>query len=375
MELLKFIICGNVDDGKSTLTGRLLYDTNNIFEDQYADHTNKSTGAIDLARVTDGLRSEREQGITIDVAYKYFSTPRRKFICIDAPGHKEYTRNMVSGASQADVAILLIDAKHGITEQTIRHARVCRFLQLKHIIIAINKMDAAGYLEEIFHSITAAFEEQAGLGANMQFIPVSGLTGDNVTKPCASLSWYKGPTLLGLLETIDVSAPGTRTGKFIVQQVIRQEKAQYLYGYSSGTILQEQVVHLASGATLNMTVESSSGNSYCLKCDIGAPVERGDALVQGRSVVQRKTGLGVELFNLGSEPLKPGAGYLFLAQSSLQTITFQAEKAIAPNDFGSAMLDLEKPLFLTSHESIKGILIDPHSKKTIAAVHSLYSSK
>lgn len=375
MELLKFIICGNVDDGKSTLTGRLLYDTNNIFEDQYADHTNKSTGAIDLARVTDGLRLEREQGITIDVAYKYFSTARRKFICIDAPGHKEYTRNMVSGASQADVAILLIDARHGITEQTMRHARVCRFLRMKRIIIAINKMDAAGYLEEIFHSITAAFADQAGLDANIQFIPVSGLTGDNVTRPCASLSWYKGPTLLELLETIDTSGPEAGTGKFIIQQVICHERSQYLYGYSHESIIRDQLVHLPSGATLDTVVESRSGNSYCLKYSGDAPVERGDALMLRRGVVQRKTGLGAELFNLGSDPLKPGAHYLFLAQSSLQPVTFIAERPIAVNDFGTAMLDLEKPLYVMEHEAIKGILIDPQSKKTIAAVHGLYSSK
>lgn len=375
MELLKFIICGNVDDGKSTLTGRLLYDTGNIFEDQYADHTNKSTGAIDLARVTDGLRSEREQGITIDVAYKYFATGRRKFICIDAPGHKEYTRNMVSGASQADVAILLIDARHGITEQTMRHAQVCRFLRLKRIIIAINKMDAANYLEEIYHSITAAFTEQAGLDANMEFIPVSGLTGDNVTKPCAGLGWYKGPTLLELLETIDVSESQYSTGKFVVQQVIRHKKAQYLYGYSSDGLLQQQLVHLQSGATIDTITESQSGGSYCLRYEGDVPVERGDGLMQRRAQVLRKTGLGAELFNLGSEPLKPGATYLFLAQSSLQQVTLVAERPIPVNDFGNAMLDLEKPLYIVAHEAIKGILIDPHSKKTIAAVHSLYSSK
>ncbi len=375
MELLKFMICGNVDDGKSTLTGRLLYDTGNIFEDQFADHQNKATGHVDLARVTDGLRAEREHGITIDVAYKYFSTPLRKFICIDAPGHKEYTRNMVSGASQADAAILLIDARHGITEQTLRHAKVCRFLGLQHIIVAINKMDAVDHLEEIFHSISAAFTEHEGHSSHIQFIPVSGLTGANVTRTSSLLSWYKGPTLLRLLETISIQPPLALPGKMTVQQVISRDNLQYIFACHTGRQVANGWVHANTGTSLNTQTEHAAGHHYCLSYNGGVTIQRGDVLLEQHTALQGRKNLGIELFNLGDEALKTNANYLFLCQSSLQSVMLVCEKPVEANEFGVAMLDLQQAVYLVEGEILQGILADPHTKKTIAAVRSIHSSK
>lgn len=301
MELLKFMICGNVDDGKSTLTGRLLYDTGNIFEDQFADHQNKATGHVDLARVTDGLRAEREHGITIDVAYKYFSTPLRKFICIDAPGHKEYTRNMISGASQADAAILLIDARHGITEQTLRHAKVCRFLGLQHIIVAINKMDAVDHLEEIFHSISVAFTKHEGYSTHIQFIPVSGLTGANVTRTSSLLNWYKGPTLLGLLETISIRPPQALQGKMIVQQVIPANHLQYIFAHHTGQQAANGWIHANTGTSLSTQTEHIAVHHYCLSYSGDVTIQRGDVLLAENTTSKGLKNLGIELFNLGDE--------------------------------------------------------------------------
>src|ERR1700682_5608934 len=210
MDLLRFITAGSVDDGKSTLIGRLLYDSKNILIDQMEalekQSRNKEDGEIDLALLTDGLRAEREQGITIDVAYKYFSTPKRKFIIADAPGHIQYTRNMVTGASNANLIIILIDARSGVVEQTRRHSIIASLLNIPHVVVAINKMDLVDYSQDVYNNIAIDYAE---IARSLQlkevvYLPISALKGDNIVDRSAHLSWYEGDTLLELLEKVEV---------------------------------------------------------------------------------------------------------------------------------------------------------------------------
>src|ERR1700749_1353258 len=212
MELLRFTTAGSVDDGKSTLIGRLLYDSKSIFEDQMAavkqSSERKGLQHVDLSLLTDGLRSEREQGITIDVAYRYFATPKRKFIIADTPGHIQYTRNMVTGASTANVALVLIDARKGVVEQTCRHSFIASLLRIPHIVVCVNKMDLVEYSEEVFEQIRRDFDAfAAGLEVrDVRFIPISALLGDNVVERSNSMPWYDGQTLLSVLETTHISS-------------------------------------------------------------------------------------------------------------------------------------------------------------------------
>jgi sulfate adenylyltransferase subunit 1 len=229
-QLLRFTTAGSVDDGKSTLIGRLLYDSKSIFEDQLEaiESTSKKKGlnTIDLALFTDGLRDEREQGITIDVAYRYFTTPKRKFIIADTPGHIQYTRNMVTGASTANAAIILIDARHGVIEQTKRHAFIASLLQIPHIIVCINKMDLIGYSEETYNQIVVNFEEfSSKLNVkDVRFIPVSALNGDNVVNRSRLMDWYQGSPLLHVLETVHISSDINKIdARFAIQTVIRPQ--------------------------------------------------------------------------------------------------------------------------------------------------------
>src|SRR5678815_1618530 len=212
MDLLRFITAGSVDDGKSTLIGRLLYDSKSILIDQLdaieRQSKNKEDGEIDLALLTDGLRAEREQGITIDVAYKYFSTPNRKFIIADAPGHIQYTRNMVTGASNSDLAIILVDARHGVVEQTRRHSIIASLLNLPHIVVAINKMDLVGNSQDVYNNIVIDYLEVANsLGLkDVKYIPISALNGDNIVERSQNISWYEGESLLHLLENVQLES-------------------------------------------------------------------------------------------------------------------------------------------------------------------------
>ena len=210
MDILRFLTAGSVDDGKSTLIGRLLYDSKNILVDQLEaierSTKNREDGEVDLALLTDGLRAEREQGITIDVAYKYFSTPKRKFIIADAPGHIQYTRNMVTGASNADLIIILVDARNGVIEQTKRHSIIASLLNIPHVVVAINKMDLVDYSEEKFNEIVKEYEKVANSLAlkDVKFIPISAKDGDNVVDKSEKMPWYKGSALLNLLETVEL---------------------------------------------------------------------------------------------------------------------------------------------------------------------------
>ena len=235
MELLRFSTAGSVDDGKSTLIGRLLYDSKSIFEDQMQaiKDASKRLGLgeeVNLALLTDGLRAEREQGITIDVAYRYFATPKRKFIIADTPGHIEYTRNMVTGASTADVAIILIDARHGIIEQSKRHSYISSLLKIPNVIVAINKMDLVDFSKEVFNAIKSEYEEISAILKlkNVIFIPISALNGDNVVEPSTKTPWYQGETLLNLLETLPVRVNETKLpARFPVQFVIRPRSDEF----------------------------------------------------------------------------------------------------------------------------------------------------
>ncbi len=235
MDLLRFTTAGSVDDGKSTLIGRLLYDSKNIFEDQLeaveASSRKRGDENVNLALLTDGLKAEREQGITIDVAYRYFATPKRKFIIADTPGHIQYTRNMVTGASTANLAIVLVDARKGVIEQTCRHAFIANLLRIQHVVIAVNKMDLVDYSEETFESIKDAFEKFASRLDNLvdiSFIPLSALKGDNVVDSSQNMPWYKGPTLLYHLENVYVGAQENHVdARFPVQWVIRPQSDQW----------------------------------------------------------------------------------------------------------------------------------------------------
>ena len=241
IDILRLNTCGSVDDGKSTLIGRLLYDSKSLMEDQLealersADLTGNVT--INLANLTDGLRAEREQGITIDVAYRYFATPRRKFIIADTPGHVQYTRNMVTGASNANLAIVLVDARQGVIEQSRRHSFIAGLLRIPHLVVAVNKMDLVGWSEERFREIRDQFEEflpRLGI-QDVTFIPISALLGDNVVTPSQNMPWYPGPTLLGYLETVHIASDWNLSAfRFPVQWVNLPHKAEYHYfrGYS-----------------------------------------------------------------------------------------------------------------------------------------------
>ena len=233
MDILRFITAGSVDDGKSTLIGRLLYDSKSIMIDQLAaiekQSKNKEDGEIDLALLTDGLRAEREQGITIDVAYKYFNTPRRKFIIADAPGHIQYTRNMVTGASNADLAIILIDARHGVVEQTRRHSIIASLLNIPHVVVAINKMDLVNNSEDQYNNIVIDYAKVAlSLGLkNVRYIPISAINGDNIVETSASFPWYEGLSLLEILETVEVyNDTNYADARFPVQYVIRPQSCK-----------------------------------------------------------------------------------------------------------------------------------------------------
>lgn len=230
MDILRFLTAGSVDDGKSTLIGRLLYDSKNILIDQLEaierSTKNREDGSVDLALLTDGLRAEREQGITIDVAYKYFSTPKRKFIIADAPGHIQYTRNMVTGASNADLIIILVDARNGVIEQTKRHSIIASLLQIPHVVVAVNKMDLVAYSENRFHEIVEEYKKVASALElkDVQFIPISALDGDNIVDESQNMAWYQGNTLLQYLESVEVQSSVNHThARFPVQLVLRPQ--------------------------------------------------------------------------------------------------------------------------------------------------------
>jgi bifunctional enzyme CysN/CysC len=304
MDILRFATAGSVDDGKSTLIGRLLYDSKAIFEDQLAavERTSKDRGEeyTNLALLTDGLRAEREQGITIDVAYRYFATPRRKFIIADTPGHIQYTRNMVTGASTADLAVVLVDARHGLTEQSRRHAFLATLLQVPHLVLAVNKMDLVDYDAAVFERIAAEFSAFAAKLdiSDLTFIPISALLGDNVVQRSANMPWYDGPSLLHHLEHVHIASDRNLIDvRFPVQYVIRPHQAtdpglHDYRGYAgevAGGVIRpgDEVMHLPSGFTTTVRAVEAAGEpvpeafppmSVTLLLDDDVDISRGDMI-------------------------------------------------------------------------------------------------
>ena len=409
MDLLRFITAGSVDDGKSTLIGRLLYDSKSILTDQLEalerQSKNKEAGEIDLALLTDGLRAEREQGITIDVAYKYFSTPRRKFIIADAPGHIQYTRNMVTGASNANLIIILIDARNGVVEQTRRHSIIASLLDIPHVVVAVNKMDLVGYSQDRYNNILIDYAEIARSLQlkDVTYLPISALKGDNIVEPSSSLSWYDGPTLLSLLETtpIDIDTDLKR-GRFSVQYVIRPQTDEHhdYRGYagkiSSGIYRKgDTVTILPAGLTSRILSIETGGKevdeafapqSVILRLEEDIDISRGDLVVVGIHPPSVGQEFEVLLCWMDSKPLQPGNKYLLQLGSRtvrglVKEIEYRLdvntlEKLPAPgqaglNDIVRATIRTAAPLPFDTYNDLPAgggaILIDETSFVTVGA--------
>jgi len=413
IELLRFNTCGSVDDGKSTLIGRLLYDSKNLMEDQLealeksADLT--GGGQINLANLTDGLRAEREQGITIDVAYRFFATPKRKFIVADTPGHVQYTRNMVTGASTANLAIVLVDARQGVIEQTRRHTYISSLLGIPHLVVAVNKMDLVDWSEARFREIRDEIESflpRLGGFRDVKFIPLSALNGDNVVDPSTHTPWYEGPTLLGHLETVHIASDwNLGTFRFPVQWVNRPndptDKALHDFRGLSGQIASgivragDQVVVLPIGLkttikeirNYNDTLPQAfcpQSVTLCLAHDID--ISRGDMIVGIENLPGRGSELQARVCWMNQRPLQAGKKYFLkhttqtvqavvtTLESRINMGTFEAEPnppALAMNDIGVIRLKTAKPLvydgYTTNRLTGSFILIEQGSNATVAA--------
>lgn len=409
MDILRFITAGSVDDGKSTLIGRLLYDSKSILIDQLAaiekQSKNKLNGEIDLALLTDGLRAEREQGITIDVAYKYFSTDKRKFIIADTPGHIQYTRNMVTGASNAQLAIILIDARNGVVEQTRRHSIISSLLNIPHVVVAINKMDLVNYSEDVYHNIVIDYEQVAkSLGLkDVKYIPISALKGDNIVETSEKFSWYEGEPLLTYLENVQLDSDVNFTdARFSVQYVIRPQ-APELHDYRgyAGKVISgiykkgDAVTVLPSGTQTFIKAIEIDGKEtdeafamqsvvFHLKDDVD--VSRGDMIVATNNLPQTEQEFEVLLCWMDNKPLLPGNKYLLQANSNrvrsvvkdieykldVNTLekNYSPEKAVL-NDIIKATIKTSSPVSFDSYKKLRqnggAILIDETSCVTVGA--------
>ncbi|HYG24723.1 MAG TPA: GTP-binding protein [Verrucomicrobiae bacterium] len=413
IEILRFNTCGSVDDGKSTLIGRLLYDSKNLMEDQLealersADIT--GGGQINLANLTDGLRAEREQGITIDVAYRYFATPKRKFIVADTPGHVQYTRNMVTGASTANLSVVLIDARQGVIEQTRRHTYIAALLGIPHLVIAVNKMDLVDWSEERFLEIreeVESFLPKLDVFRDVKFIPLSALNGDNVVEPSTRTPWFGGPTLLNHLETVHIASDwNLSTFRFPVQWVNRPNNptnAQLhdfrgLSGQIAAGIIKQgqQVLILPSGLKTTVksiwtyegpTDEAFSPQSVTLCLEHDLDVSRGDTIVGLENLPGLNSDLHARVCWMNIRPLQQGKKYLLKhttqtvqcmitsLESRINVSTFDAEpqpRELIVNDIGVVRLKTSKPLVYDGYYNnrLTGsfILIEPGTNATVAA--------
>lgn len=409
MELLRFTTAGSVDDGKSTLIGRLLYDSKSIFEDQLdavkRDSIKRSGKEIDLALLTDGLRAEREQGITIDVAYRYFATPKRKFIVADTPGHIQYTRNMVTGASTANAAIILIDARNGVLEQTYRHTYIASLLKIPHVIFCINKMDLVGYSEEVYERIkknVTAFTAKMEI-AEIRFIPISALKGDNVVEYTQNMKWWKGPTLLHTLENLHIGNDYNHIDpRFTVQYVVRpQDENWHDYrGYAgrvSGGVFKvgDEVVILPSGFTSKIkTIELHKEQleqafppmsvTFTLEDDID--ISRGDMIVRKNNQPEVSQDVDIMLCWMSETPLKLGKKYSLkhttkdvkcivkdiIYKVDISTLDrIKDDKTLKLNEIARVVLRTTSPLFFDSYRKnrLTGsiIMIDDDTNVTVGA--------
>jgi sulfate adenylyltransferase subunit 1 len=404
--ILRFITAGSVDDGKSTLIGRLLYDSKSIFEDQLdaiaLASKRRGESHINLSLLTDGLRAEREQGITIDVAYRYFTTPKRKFIIADTPGHFQYTRNMVTGASTAHLALILVDAHNGIVEQTIRHTFIASLLGIRHILICINKMDLVGYEEGVYLKILSAFRsiiERLGLD-DVRFIPISALHGDNIVDRSSKMPWYSGETVLETLETIPVRYFKSGAARFPVQYVIRpdQQKFPDYRGYagrvSGGSIFKNQnVIVLPSGLKASIqsihkgkhkVMSASPGSSVSVTLDRDIDIGRGNLIVPEDHLPRCSNSIEAMMCWFDSTEMIAGGKYILmhatgshkcrieevLSLADINTLEGKPGRPMEMNDIGKVRIKTAQPLFYDSYREnrITGsfILVDESSNGTLA---------
>jgi len=408
-QLLRFTTAGSVDDGKSTLIGRLLYDSKSIFEDQLeaVENTSRKKGqeGVDLALFTDGLKDEREQGITIDVAYRYFTTPKRKFIIADTPGHIQYTRNMVTGASTANAAIILIDARHGVIEQTKRHTFIASLLQIPHIIVCINKMDLVEYKQETYENIIAQFEEFSSklMIKDVRFIPISALYGDNVVNRSKHMDWYQGAPLLYELETLHISSDINKIDtRFPVQTVLRPQREGFIdyRGYAgrlaSGILRKgDEISVLPSGFTSRVKSintgdkemeEAFAPMSIAVTLEDDIDISRGDMLVKKNNQPEPSQDIEAMICWLNNDAAKPRAKYTLMHTSNEQKALIKEvvykidintydrnneDKDLKMNDIGRVKIRTTKPLMKDDYREnrITGsiILIDESTNETVAA--------
>ncbi|MFF0392412.1 sulfate adenylyltransferase subunit 1 [Kitasatospora sp. NPDC004615] len=406
--LLRFATAGSVDDGKSTLVGRLLHDSKSVLADQLeaVEHASRRRGqeAPDLALLTDGLRAEREQGITIDVAYRYFATARRRFILADTPGHVQYTRNMVTGASTAELAVVLVDARNGVVEQTRRHAAVAALLRVPHVVLAVNKMDLVDYAEPVFARIAEEFTSYAAsLGVkDVVAVPISALAGDNVVEPSGHMDWYGGPTLLEHLETVPVgSDPSTEPVRFPVQYVIRPQSEEHhdYRGYAgqlaSGVLrVGDPVTVLPSGHTTTVAAIDALGvetelarapQSVTVRLADDLDISRGDLIASGSTALPSKD-IEATVCHLNERPLHVGAKVLLkhttrTVRALVKEISYRIDidtleqrsgaEGLNVNDIGHVVLRTAEPLALDPYRDNRRtgsfILIDPADGTTLTA--------
>ena len=405
--LLRFLTCGSVDDGKSTLIGRLLHDTRQIYEDQLSSLHNDSKRhgtqgeKLDLALLVDGLQAEREQGITIDVAYRYFSTEKRKFIIADTPGHEQYTRNMATGASTCDLAILLIDARKGVLDQTRRHSFISTLLGIKHLVVAVNKMDLVNFSEEKFNEIRESyltFAEQLPGNLDIRFVPLSALEGDNVASQSASMPWYSGPTLLEVLETVEIQrSVETQPMRFPVQYVNRPNLD--FRGFS-GTIASgnvqvgQRVKVLPSGVESAITrivtfdgdlQEAGAGEAVTLVLKDEIDISRGDLLVDAQETLPAVQSAAIDVVWMAEQPLSPGQSYDIKVagkktrarvdgiqyQVDINNLAQHSVDALPLNGIGLVDFTFDEPLVLDQYQQnpVTGglIIIDRLTNVTVGA--------
>lgn len=408
-DLLRFITCGSVDDGKSTLIGRLLYDTKTIFEDQLQniERTSQMRGEeyVNLALLTDGLRAEREQGITIDVAYRYFATPNRKFIMADTPGHIQYTRNMVTGASTANLAVVLVDARKGVIEQTCRHTFITSLLKIDHIILCVNKMDLVDYSQEVYEKIKTDFQNFISRLdiADVRYVPVSALQGDNIVNKSTKMPWYEGSTLLYMLENVHLGSDLNHVdARFPVQYVLRPQSTEYhdFRGYAGrveGGVFKpgDEVLVLPSGFTSSVkTIETFDGPvaeafapmSVVITLNDEIDISRGDMLVKPNNQPEISQDLEVMVCWMSEKPLVKGKKYIVRhttkeAKCLVKDIRYKMnintlhkiedDLNIGLNDIGRITLRTTLPLFYDDYRKNSGtgslILVDEFTNETVAA--------
>lgn len=407
-ELLRFITAGSVDDGKSTLIGRLLHDSKSIFEDQLnaISNTTRKRGmeGVDLSLLTDGLQAEREQGITIDVAYRYFATPKRKFIIADTPGHEQYTRNMVTGASTANLAIILIDARKGVLTQSRRHAYLASLVGIPHLVVAVNKMDLVDYSQSVFDAICkdfSAFAERLNVH-HIDFIPMSALLGDMVVSRGENLDWYKGTTLIDLLENISISQDVNREDfRFPVQWVCRPQTKElhdfrgYMGRIESGSVhVGDAVTVLPSG--LNSRIkdivlyegnidEADAPQSVTLTIEDHLDISRGDVIVKTGDIPQVTKAFDAMICWLSEQPLDPARKYLIKHTTRIvkavvgridyrvdvNTMEHESTDVLKMNDIAHVGIKVQQPLvcddYLRNRATGCFIIIDESSNNTVAA--------